>query len=154
MREGETVNRGTQESPLCAVTLEHVCEIARLLLAENAIQCDACAGRRQRDARFTGTAGRSTSRLLVNRKQSCVGQYRFYLLRPNARACLRNKVALGSKFAKRRRRSKPRKYCRFAIPNLQVYVVRDSRLGALEELFAVRRGNIEWMTPDDFISAN
>jgi len=58
----ETVNRGTQESLLCAVTLEHVCEIARLLLAESAIQCDACTGRRQRDAFYRNRAGPTTPR--------------------------------------------------------------------------------------------
>lgn len=36
-----TVNREQEESPLCTVTLGHVCEIARVLLAENAIQYDA-----------------------------------------------------------------------------------------------------------------
>jgi len=44
------VNR-EQENPLCAVTPGHVCEIARLLLAGNAIQYDTLrAGRSQRAA--------------------------------------------------------------------------------------------------------
>lgn len=33
-----SVNRKKEKSPLCIVTLGHVCEIARVLLAENAIQ--------------------------------------------------------------------------------------------------------------------
>lgn len=60
-----TVNREQEKSPLCTVTLGHVCEIARVLLGENAIQYDAYVhihtrtGRSQR-ARFIGTAGRPT----------------------------------------------------------------------------------------------
>lgn len=70
---GGRVNR-EQERPLeCAVTLGHVCEIARLLLAENAIQCGACRNGGGSKGRVLPENCGAPNRFLppVNRKQSC-----------------------------------------------------------------------------------
>jgi len=63
----------TRKTLMRAVMLEHVCEIAWLLLAENTIQCDACRSREdQRTAFYRKTAGRPVdSSSSIKRKQSC-----------------------------------------------------------------------------------